>query len=84
LEPFSFLQSRRSAKLKICETEFYEAAVGDLTLPAMTGQWQADLIQSGRQQLILAKTTPQFCLGRCVPIINNNPDVLRLNNVRFR
>ena len=32
--PFIFLQNRRSAKLDFCETELYEAVVGDLTLPA--------------------------------------------------
>lgn len=32
----SFLHSHRSGKPNFCETKFYEAAVGDLTLPALT------------------------------------------------
>jgi hypothetical protein len=33
----SFLHSGRSAKRRFCEMEFYEAAAGDLTLPANSG-----------------------------------------------
>jgi hypothetical protein len=40
-DPFrsvNFLHSRRSAKLNFCESEFYEAVIGDFTLPAMIGR----------------------------------------------
>ena len=36
---FNFLRTRRSAKRNFCETERYEAAVGDLTLPAICSRW---------------------------------------------
>ncbi len=35
LLPVSFLHSRHSAKPNFCEMEFYVAAVGDLSLPAI-------------------------------------------------
>jgi hypothetical protein len=38
LRPVSFLQSGSSAKSNFCELEFYEAAVADLTLPAIRKQ----------------------------------------------
>jgi hypothetical protein len=36
--PVSFLQSGGLAKPSSCAMEFYEAVVGQLTLPAMSGQ----------------------------------------------
>ena len=36
--PLSFLQSGRPAKPRFCAMEFYEAVVGELTLPARKGQ----------------------------------------------
>jgi hypothetical protein len=36
--PVTFLETGQSAKSRFCELEFSEAAIGDFTLPAMTGR----------------------------------------------
>ena len=56
--PFGFLQSSRSAKLDLCETECYEAAIGDFTLPARTGSSQ--LVPKDDTQRSLPKAIQDF------------------------